>query len=405
VVSDAPERARSIWAGESADRLGCASNNKRARMKAMLARRFLYIITALIVLVLAVGLTWTLAQDRLMRMAFVPAGNFTPMPASSAPDYAKPASWLSRPGLPDDPSRWMPPGSSANPAPRAEIFYVPPTTYMDRGRWNAPIDDKTASDRLILFAKGQASAFNGVGEVWAPRYRQATFGAFLAAGDPRSAEAIDFAYQDVARAFDAFLAAIPADRPIILAGHSQGSLHLLRLLRDKVVGKAVAKRIVAIYAVGWPISVSADLPALGFPGCDTAAEARCILSWQSYADPADPRQVKAYFEKSIGYAGLRRQGTTMLCVNPLTGTTGGQAPAAANKGALVPRANLNGVDVTPGLVPARCLPDGLLSIGPEPTGFGNYVLPGNNYHVFDYALFWANIRDDADRRLKTFLGS
>ncbi len=370
----------------------------------MLARRFLYIIAAGIVLVLAVGLTWTLAQDRLMRMAFVPSGAFAPMPASTAPDYAKPAAWLARPGLPDDPSRWLPPGSPANPAPRAAVFYVPPTTYTDRDRWNAPIDDRAANDRLVLFGKGQASAFNGAGAVWAPRYRQATFGAFLAGGDPRATQAIDFAYQDVARAFDAFLAAVPADQPIILAGHSQGTLHLLRLLREKVVGKPVAQRIAAIYAVGWPISETADIPALGFPGCRTAAQARCIVAWQSFADPADPRQLKAAFEAGTGYAGLPRRGTRMLCVNPLTGIAGGDAPASANKGALVPRANLSGVDVTPGVVPARCLPDGILSIGSEPAGFGNYVLPGNNYHVFDYALFWANIRDDVGRRLTTFLG-
>jgi len=44
----------------------------------------------------------------------------------------------------------------------------------------------------------------------------------------------------------------------------------------------------------------------------------------------------------------------------------------------------------------------LLMIGAPPQGFGNYVLPGNNYHVFDYALFWANIRDDVARRLEAF---
>jgi len=368
----------------------------------MLARRFLYVIAALIMVVLAIGLTWTLAQDRLMRMAFVPSGAFAPMPDSTAPDYARPASWLARPGLPDDPSRWLPPGVPANPAPQAEVFYIPPTTYMDRDRWNAPIDDKAANDRLILFARSQASAFATVGEVWAPRYRQATFGAFLAATDPRSAQAIDFAYRDVARAFDAFLAAAPAGRPIILAGHSQGSLHLLRLLREKVAGTPAAKRIVAIYAVGWPISLTADMPALGFPACRTAQQARCIVSWQSYAEPSDPRLVNAYFDASRGYAGIPRKDTAMLCVNPLTGVEGGAAPAAANRGALVPRADLSGVEITPGLVPARCTQQGLLSIGPEPAGFGNYVLPGNNYHVFDYALFWANIRGDVAERLKAF---
>jgi len=255
-----------------------------------------------------------------------------------------------------------------------------------------------------LFALSQASAFNGVGEVWAPRYRQATFGAFLAAGDPRSQQAIDFAYRDVARAFETFLANMPADKPIILAGHSQGSLHLLRLLREKVVGTPVAKRIVAVYAIGWPISLTADLPALGFPACRTAGQARCILSWQSYAEPADPRQVKAYFDASRGYAGIPRKGTKMLCVDPLTGAEDGAAPASVNEGALVPRANLSGVDLVAGAVPARCTAQGILSIGSAPAGFGNYVLPGNNYHVFDYALFWANIRNDAAARLRTFLG-
>jgi len=31
------------------------------------------------------------------------------------------------------------------------------------------------------------------------------------------------------------------------------------------------------------------------------------------------------------------------------------------------------------------------------------VLPGNNYHVYDYSLFWANVRADANRRLKAFV--
>ena len=72
--------------------------------------------------------------------------------------------------------------------------------------------------------------------------------------------------RDVAAAFDRFLAEA-GDRPIILAGHSQGALHLERLLREKVAGKPIAKRIVAAYVVGWPISTTADLPALGLPAC------------------------------------------------------------------------------------------------------------------------------------------
>ena len=369
----------------------------------MLVRRFLYIIAVLIILVLGLGLTWSLMQDRLMRLAFVPSVAFAPMPDATAPDYAEPAAWLARPDLKDDPSRWMPAGGAPAATPHVAVFYVAPTTYLDRGHWNAPLDDGQANYRLSLFARSQASAFNGVGQVWAPRYRQATLGAFLATGDPRSGQAIDFAYRDVARAFDAFLAAISPGEPIILAGHSQGSLHLLRLLREKVAGTPLAKRIVAVYAIGWPISVAADLPALGFPGCTKAGQAGCIVAWQSFAEPAEPRLIESYFTQSKGLTGAPRKGTAMLCVNPLTGTAGGDAPANANRGALVPQAGMAGADLTPALVPARCTPQGLLLIGPPPGGYGSYVLPGNNYHVFDYALFWANIRDDAAARLKTFL--
>ena len=368
----------------------------------MLARRFLYIIAILIVLVLGFGLAWTLMQDRLLKMALVPHEAFMPLPEGTAPDYTSPEAWLARPDLRNDPSRWLPPGFPAVGKPGVAVFYVAPTTYLDRDHWNAPLDNAEANGRLTLFARSQASAFNAVGQVWAPRYRQATFGAFLAAEDPRSVQAIDFAYHDVARAFDAFLAAIPPDQPIILAGHSQGSLHLVRLLREKVADKPVVRRIVAAYVVGWPISISADLPALGLPPCLRADQARCILSWQSFAEPADPRLIDTYFDQTTGYTGLPRKGTAMLCVNPLTGIAGGAAPASANRGALVPQPGMTGADLVRGVVPARCDQHGLLLIGAEPAGFGNYVLPGNNYHVFDYALFWANIRADAAARLRAF---
>ena len=366
----------------------------------MLARRFLYAIAALIVLLLALGIGWSLFQDRLLRAYFVPSAPFTAPTDASAPDYTKASAWAARPGLPGDPSHWTPPGIQPATILPAAVFYVPPTTFLDRTRWNAPLDDAQANYRLGLFIRSQASAFNGVGEVWAPRYRQATFGAFLAAGDPRSAKALDVAYGDIARAFDVFLAAVPKDRPIILAGHSQGSLHLVALLRRRVAGTPLARRIVAAYAIGWPISREADLPALGLPACRAAGEAGCIVSWQSFAEPAEPTLGDAWFDASTGYTGRPRRGTAMLCTNPLTGTEGSAAGARANLGSLVPHADLAGADLTPGFIPARCDRRGLLLIGPPPAGYGGYVLPGNNYHVFDYALFWANLRADAAARLK-----
>jgi len=52
----------------------------------------------------------------------------------------------------------------------------------------------------------------------------------------------------------------------------------------------------------------------------------------------------------------------------------------------------------PGAVGAHC-DRGILILDGTPPALGSYVLPGNNYHVYDYALFWGSIRRDAERRL------
>ena len=365
----------------------------------MLARRFLYAIAAIIFLILGVAIVWTLFGDRMLRFAFVPRVAFSAPPG--AVDYADPANWVARPGKTDDPSSYLPAGVTRTPPPRVAVFFVAPTTYLARDRWNAPLDDSAASDRLHLFVASEASVFTAAGQVWAPRYRQATAGAFLTDQDAAN-RALAFAYADVERAFEAFLRAIPADEPILLAGHSQGSLHLVNLLARRVAGTPVARRIVAVYLGGWPVSVTADLPRLGLPGCTRAGQPGCIVAWQSFAEPADPALVTEVYNRTRGLTGAPRRDTPMLCVNPLTGVTGA-APASANLGSLVPTADLSGGALMTRRVPARCDPTGLLLIGPEPEGYGAYVLPGRNFHVFDYALFWANLRADAAARAAAYL--
>lgn len=353
-------------------------------------------------LTLAAAIGWNLFQDELLRTAFVPPAPFSPPTDTTAPDYAKPEAWLSRPGTPNDPSRWTPRGFAPSGKPEVAVFYVAPTTYLRRTTWNAPLDDKEANDRLRIFAASQASAFNGVGAIWAPRYRQATMGAFLTSSTDAN-RALDFAYGDVERAFAAFLAQVPPHVPIILAGHSQGSLHLLRLIVDHVAGQPLQRRVVAAYAVGWPISIEADLPALGLPPCARPGQYGCLIAWQSFAEPADPSQIRDIYDASTGLTGKSRRGTAMLCVNPLTGRRGAAAPAAANLGALKPAGDLHDATLAAGVIPARCDASGLLLIGPPPSGYGAYVLRGGNYHVFDYALFWANIRADAEARARAYL--
>ena len=367
-------------------------------MERVLARKFLYLVALVIVLVIAGAFAYRFFGPQIMRMALVPSAAFEPGPAPQPAAYASSAMWIARPDIPGNPALWAPSGYAPAVKPPAAVFYIHPTSYLERAHWNATLDNREANDRAALFLRGQASAFNEVGAIWAPRYRQATFGAFLT-NQSEGAKALDLAYRDVLAAFDEFLTEAGPDRPIILAGHSQGALHLTRLLRDRVAGKPLAKRIVAAYVIGWPVSRTADLPSLGLPECARAAQAGCILSWQSFAEPADPSMILDVFNTTNGPTGIARRDTEIVCTNPITGTPNASASSKANLGTLIPSADLKSAAIVVGTVSATCTRRGYLSIG-EPLNLGGYVLPGNNYHVFDYSLFWANIRADAARRLK-----
>jgi len=361
----------------------------------MCARRFLVIIFVLTLVVVAAGFAIFQFGGNVLLKQATPQGRFEQPAIGSGPNYSQQASWVAKPGMAANPSLWLPDGMAAAPVGNASIFYVHPTTYLERDRWNAPLDAGGQTRfRTRLFVQSQSSAFNAAGEVWAPRYRQAAYGAFLLSSEDAQ-KALDLAYQDVRNAFDYFLSQMPADEPIILAAHSQGALHLMRLLKQR--GTQLNGRLVAAYVVGWPISTTADLPTLGFPACSSADQAGCILSWMSFGDPANPDLILDQWQKTKGATGIDRRREDILCVNPLTGTTNGAAPPEANPGTLVPSGDLMSAAISPGRVGARC-DKGLLLIEGDIPALGPFVLPGNNYHVYDYALFWGAIRRDAERR-------
>lgn len=370
-----------------------------------MARKFLYVVVGLVVLVLAALLVYRIWGTQLIRAVMVPREDFKPLSPLPANAYDDPKMWIARPDITrDNPALWAPNGVKDAPAAqKAAVFFIHPTSYITTlgdAHWNMPLDDAESLATARRFVMGQASAFNAVGSIWAPRYRQANYGAFVSK-DEKADKALDAAYRDVVVAFNAFLKANPQG-PLILAGHSQGSRHLAQLLREEVAGKPLADRIAAVYAVGWPISVEADLPALGLPACARRDQGHCIVSWQSYAEPADTSAVVEAFGSKTGYTGKPRAGTHMLCTNPITGAFNGTAPASANLGTLDSRDQKQQPKLVTGVVPARCDTSGILLIG-QPVDMGPFTLPGNNYHVYDYSLFWANVRQDARERLAAFL--
>jgi len=365
---------------------------------------FLSVIAAVIIAVF-VFLAWASADPaRTLRMAFVPSHSFDSETPAAPYDYGDLASWHAHPRLTPMPD-WQDGLATGDLAPGTDIFFVHPTTLLDRRYWTDPLDNPATKSRTLnLTLKGQANAFAPYGKLYAPRYRQASFGAFLdQSGD--GVRALRLAYSDIVRAFDAFLAQRNSKHPFILAGHSQGALHLLYLLRDRVAAKGLQGQMIAAYIIGWPVSLETDLEALdNIDACEQSDSYGCVLSWQSFGKDGDPAFVQAGFDATAGLNGAPRKGSTILCVNPLTGTRGGFATAGDHAGAryvLTPKtppgtpATTSGSANGAALVEfsgARCDRDGFLYLDRTPgDGWRDYVLAGENYHPYDIHLFFNNI--------------
>ena len=364
-----------------------------------MARKFLYLVALVIVVVVGARLALSFYPEALTRMAMEPSVKFEAQPALKPNAYNDPAMWFARPGLSGaNPVKWQPEGMLPDTAqPDVAVFFVHPTSYLKNAHWNAPLGDPEARRIAETTVRANASVFANAAEVWAPRYRQAAIGAFVS-DQPAARQALDLAYADVAEAFDAFVAAQPPGRGIVLAGHSQGSFIVKRLLADKIKGTPLAQRIVAAYVIGWVVDTQRDLPAMGLPACAAPAQTGCVVSFLSFADEADPATMRHAYERLANPAGTATPiPPQILCSNPLTGGIGGTAPASANLGGIVPDLKMEHAKVTPGLVGAACNVDGTLRIGPGPN-IGPFVLPGGNYHVYDYALYWTNLKRDFGER-------
>lgn len=380
-----------------------------------MAKKFLGCVALVIVLVIIGAILLAAFSREASQLAFVPRGEFVEQQPLADNAYRDADMWYSRPGIgTGDPARWQPgyrderlsiPRPADESAKGFAVFFVHPTSYTplaigQDAKWNAPMGDAEAERVARIYLRGMASPFGEAREIWAPKYRQASVGAFLT-DSPDGQKAIDAAYVDVKRAFAYFLESLDEETPVVLAGHSQGSLHLLRLLREEVKGTSIYPRLAAVYAVGWPISLDHDLPEMGISPCNTETSFGCIISWSSFAEPAEPDDLLDAYGTSTGFDGTLRGDSAMLCSNPLTGKTGGDATREKNIGTLVPSGDMSSGELVTQAVPARCDERGLLLIG-DPPEMGRFVLPGNNYHVYDIPLFWANTKADVARRVEAW---
>jgi pimeloyl-ACP methyl ester carboxylesterase len=347
-----------------------------------------------------------------IRLAFKdqrPSFEFGEKASPPAPDYADPDTWAALPGRQDG-AEAFPPNSKypeAQATAQADVFFVHPTGYDSPEHWNAPWDDEAAAEQTLGMMIYCASAFNASSKVYAPRYRQFPVYAVMEPG-PSGIKAVELAYFDVARAFEYFIKHRSQGRPFILAGHSQGSLHAMRLLQEKIIGTPLAKRLVAAYLVGYAVPHALG----GIKPSKEPTETGVLIAYNSFTPQGDP----SFFTQGacIWLEGKYQKvkGRPLVQVNPLSWRDGGgPVPASDNPGSLPVTAETYPLgELAPGVTGADASGEVLRITAPAVPGFpgagsGVPFLDSDfgDYHNYDYQLFYESIRRNALERVRAFV--
>ena len=320
-----------------------------------------------------------------------PKGEFDASLVPPAPDFSNLDYWAAHPDKVDLADRTPLPEIQNRQSDAAiDVLYFYPTTYTgsDRyeTRWNAAVADsrtnKKTDETAILF---QASIFNGVGRVFAPRYRQAHLNVFFNKTKQESGKkALEVAYADIDAAFDYYLKHWNNGRPFIIAAHSQGALHAMNLIKKKIEGTPLQSQLVAAYLVGWP--VRKDFYST-FKPCEKPDETNCFCSWRTW----NRKYIMAHKNDP-------RLDGNMMCTNPICWTIaeGQHCPKTDNKGGVVRPFE----KIYPQIVDAEVYKGVLLSS--KPKFKGSILFRRKNYHIGDLNLFYMNVRENAGTRADAY---
>lgn len=310
--------------------------------------------------------------------------NYQTLRTDSAPNYSNLNYWAAHPGK-KDPSDSVPKPfrNSYKFDSAVDVFFLYPTSLTDKKdkRWNADIDDAAINAKTdynsILY---QASAFNEY-RLFAPRYRQAHYRSYFAYDTTAALKAFELAYQDVKTAFQFYLDHFNKGRPIIIASHSQGSTHAIRLLKEFFDDGPLKQKLVAAYLVGMylPENYYANLKI-----CTDSSQINCFCAWRTYQVNYIPPFVQKEKVKSS-------------VTNPISWTTNTEfVSPVMNKGAILRNFNR----LYPHVAGAQ-IKDGILWT-PKPKFPGSFLFRTKNYHVGDINLFYSNIRYNIRQRVAAY---
>lgn len=317
-------------------------------------------------------------QEKNIKKKDFPDHNFDINLVGEAPNYSKMKRWIEHP---DKESHYaiLPKNyddSLFNTNPSIDVFFIHPTIYTKGKRWNADINNEDLNQQIgDLAIRYQASVFLGIANIYAPHYRQMHIHSY---SDLKNGYlAYDIAYSDVKKAFLFYWKNNNKLKKFIIAGHSQGTNHGERLLKEVILKNDTMKALLTLsYLPGMPIKqFHKDLP-----NCTNESQLECIISWRTLAE--------GYFPKDWEVS------DSISCINPISWKIDSQTSKKENHLGILFRNHKiyypNSLEVYNH--------NGVVWVKPIKIPFAHFYKM-ENYHVADYNLFWVNIRNNLRYRL------
>ncbi len=310
------------------------------------------------------------------------AVSFAEVKTPKAPDYSQSDCWAVLPEKYPEPLLTV--LGKDQGLTGVDVFYVYPTLFVDRkeSAWNADIYNPANRNQVLESAvKYQASAWGKAGRLFVPYYRQTHYRVFVSPYDKEGKPAWEISYQDLKAAFTYYLENYNHGQGIIIASHSQGTLHSKRLVKEFFDGKPLQEQLVAAYLVGARI-----LPDefKSIKPLESPAAIGGFVSWNTYKKNKLPNNYDHWYKGGV---------TT----NPILWDSSKVAPATAHKGVLN-----RDLKVYPQSLSIQKTNGMLWSSLPKiPSRFLMSFI--KNYHFADINLFWQDISENAVLRAKTWL--
>lgn len=319
------------------------------------------------------------AKNRLARWLCVLSFFILSTAHASAVDYGDPANWAYR-------------GNAAGSMQAVDVFFVGPTTYFGTvAQFNLPLDDPDARRGFLGAVNMEKGIYDARANFYAPYYRQAALKVYQLDGEAAKPY-LALAYQDVKAAFEQYLKTLNPDRPFILAGFSQGSDMVVRLLKDKFADPRLQERLVAAYVIGWRLTAeeTARYPQLKMARGEY--DSGVIVSFNSEAP-----EVTTSLSVPL----------TTLGINPLNWQTSDEhADKSLNQGAVFTGYDGRIKNEIPQLTGAYLDPlRGTLKVTDvDPAAYPpilDLFKPGE-YHIYDYQFFYRNLQTNVGARIDSY---